>query len=194
MKQYILDHLDFSGRDIDPQTTEEKIRALESVFNAEYGWQIPRVGQMRAIEEWLMGLPSVVHIPYTYYDIEKLLHSLGVIDNDTKESRVERLVDNYWRYTANQIGQLFRGYQVPNDTLNIYAYKNTLSEAGRPTEYTIDPSDVVRINCWFNIHGNPSYGFVMSSGDTYLLIDDYGAMNGINHLTRQLVPRRKDLV
>ena len=76
----------------------------------------------------------------------------------------------------------------------IYGYKNTSSSAGRGKDYTIKPSEVVRANVWFNVYGNPSYGLIMSNGDTYLLIDDYGAMNQLNHLSRHNVSRKKDLV
>ena len=75
----------------------------------------------------------------------------------------------------------------------IYAYKNTSSAAGSPTKYDIDPNEVIRANVWFNFYGNPSYGFHMSNGDSYLLIDDYGAMNGLS-INRRDVNRKKDLV
>lgn len=75
----------------------------------------------------------------------------------------------------------------------IYAYKNTTSQAGMPTKYEINPSEIDSIKCWFNYHYNPSYVFHMNNGDTFLLVDDYGAMNGINHLSRQLVNRKKDM-
>ena len=76
----------------------------------------------------------------------------------------------------------------------ISGYKNTSSTRGGPTEYHIDPQDVIRANVWFNVYGNPSYGLWMSNGDTYLLIDDYGGMNQLGHLTRHHVRRKKDLV
>jgi hypothetical protein len=76
----------------------------------------------------------------------------------------------------------------------IYAYKNTASSAGSPKRYIIDPKAVWHVRVWFNMYGNPSYGFHMSDGTTYLLIDDYGAMNGLNHLSRHDVYRKKDLI
>lgn len=33
----------------------------------------------------------------------------------------------------------------------------------------------------------------MTNGDTHFLVDDYGAMNDIGHLTRKEVKRKKDL-
>lgn len=78
-------------------------------------------------------------------------------------------------------------------TKEIYAYKNTTSQAGRAKYHTINIKDIVRANCWFNYYGNPSYVFHMENGDTYLLVDNYGAMNKVNHLSRVVVKRKKDM-
>lgn len=75
----------------------------------------------------------------------------------------------------------------------IYGYKNTCSSAGRGQNYEIETKDIVRANCWFNFYGNPSYVFHMENGDTYLLVDDYGAMNKVNHISRVVVKRKKDM-
>lgn len=78
-------------------------------------------------------------------------------------------------------------------TKKIFGYKNTTSQAGRGQEFEIQISEIVRANCWFNFYGNPSYVFHMENDDTYLLVDDYGAMNKVNHLSRTLVSRKKDM-
>jgi hypothetical protein len=75
----------------------------------------------------------------------------------------------------------------------IYGYKNTASQAGHGKEFEIETTEIIRANCWFNFYGNPSYVFHMENGDTYLLVDDYGAMNKVNHLSRTLVNRKKDM-
>lgn len=75
----------------------------------------------------------------------------------------------------------------------LHGYKNTASSKGKPSEYQIDPLDVASIKCWFNGNGNPSYVFHMNSGDTYYLVDDYDAMNGIRHIGREIVGRKRDM-
>lgn len=75
----------------------------------------------------------------------------------------------------------------------IYAYKDTTSEAGSPEEYTINIADIVSSKCWFNSYGNPSYVFHLPYETTYLLVDDYAAMNGVTHISRDIVKRRKDM-
>ena len=78
--------------------------------------------------------------------------------------------------------------------INIYAYKNTSSmRSGSGIRYDIDPLEIDVIKCWFNSMGNPSYVFHMSNDDTFYLVDDFGAMNGISHLSRILVDRKKDM-
>jgi len=75
-----------------------------------------------------------------------------------------------------------------------YAYKNTLSEKGSPTKYKLRIKSIRNIYAWTNQWGNPSYGFIMENGDTYLLVDDYGALNDISNVPVKYVNRRKDLI
>ena len=62
---------------------------------------------------------------------------------------------------------------MKNKTVERYAYKNTTSSAGNPTKFDIEVNEIVRVNVWFNFYGNPSYGYLMKNGDTYLMIDNY---------------------
>jgi hypothetical protein len=77
--------------------------------------------------------------------------------------------------------------------INIYGYKNTTSSAGKGIHYEINPLDIDVARCWFNSYGNPSYVFHMTNDDMYYLVDDYGAMEGIRHISRVLVERKKDM-
>lgn len=80
-----------------------------------------------------------------------------------------------------------------NLTVARYAYKNTHSSMGKGVECVIDVDDIIKINCWHCINGNPSYVYHMKNGDSYYLVDDFGAMNDIRHLSRVEVKRKKDL-
>lgn len=53
-----------------------------------------------AISEWLRGLPSVVTIPFTYYDIEILLRKNGTIQDNDNEVKIEKALDNYWYHVG----------------------------------------------------------------------------------------------
>ena len=76
--------------------------------------------------------------------------------------------------------------------ITIYARKNRNDFQGKSEKYTIETDDIIRVNCWFNIHCNPQYNYIMTNGDNYVLLDNYGAMNDLN-MTRILVDRKKDL-
>jgi hypothetical protein len=77
-------------------------------------------------------------------------------------------------------------------TIERYAYKNTHSTAGSPTKYTIAVPDIAAIYKWHNVYGNPSYYFVMRNRDYYRLVDDYGALNGIESLPVTYVNSRAE--
>jgi len=71
------------------------------------------------------------------------------------------------------------------------AYKNTRSESGRPVEYILNTDNIFRVNSWTNSNGNPTF-MIYHGSDTYLCVDDYGAMNNIP-ARRTTVHRRKYL-
>ena len=73
-----------------------------------------------------------------------------------------------------------------------YAYRDTLSEAGSPNYYKIDPKTVTHAYVWLNSYGNPTYTLYTDEA-FYMCVDDYGAMNNINHISAQTVQRKKDL-
>jgi hypothetical protein len=77
--------------------------------------------------------------------------------------------------------------------INRYGYKNTNSSAGRGQRHDINTEDIAYIMKWNNYYGNPSYVFHMNNGDTYYLVDDYGAMNDIREVTAHSVARKKDM-
>ena len=74
-----------------------------------------------------------------------------------------------------------------------YEYKNTRSMAGKAEKHTFNSMDVSSAYCWVNSWGNPSYTLYLNNGDFYYLVDSYGAMNDINHISARTVPRKKDL-
>ncbi|MCK4870782.1 MAG: hypothetical protein KAS93_06705 [Gammaproteobacteria bacterium] len=81
----------------------------------------------------------------------------------------------------------------PIRSVERYAYVNTSSEAGDGEKVTFNPDDVTRAFCWTNMYGNPTYSLFLEDGTTLLLVDDYGAMNDINHISARTVQRKKDL-
>ena len=89
---------------------------------------------------------------------------------------------------------------VTDDSITVerYAYRDTTSQAGRPTSYTIQVDDIFHIRRWVNSNGNPTVVIHTLEGranrrHTYMCVDDYGAENGLTSKPITTVPRRKDL-
>lgn len=88
---------------------------------------------------------------------------------------------------------LYEAFKHPMNYKTLRGYKNTNSTAGKAENHIIEIESISRIYCWFNSWGNPSYVFHLDSGDYVHTVDDYGAMNDIYNLSRELVERKKDM-
>ena len=75
----------------------------------------------------------------------------------------------------------------------VWGYLNTRSSAGPITQFKLTVGDIVHVRCWHNLYGNPSYTYQMRNGDIYYAVDDFGGMNDLGHMSRDLVSRKKDL-
>ena len=106
-KQLVIDSIDASGYGENPKTPDEKIRFLEKTFLSEYGWAVSRYGKQRAIQEWLMGLPSSIHLPFANYDILQLAKSWGTLPYNATERQEDKILSNYWKLMASTILKLF---------------------------------------------------------------------------------------
>lgn len=106
-KQLVIDSIDASGYGENPKTPDEKIRFLEKTFLSEYGWAVARYGKQRAIQEWLMGLPSSIHLPFANYDILQLAKSWGTLPYNATERQEDKILSNYWKLMASTILKLF---------------------------------------------------------------------------------------
>jgi len=115
---YLLESIDFNGYDLPtPKTNKEKINTFFDVFKSEHGWNIKRVGEWRALSEWLSGLPSVIDIPFDNYSIMQLAIKAGSIKDDASDKEKEKLLANYWDFMANKLIVLRNGH-INRDLLN----------------------------------------------------------------------------
>ena len=108
-KLYILDSIDCEG------TTQEKIDFVRECFNSEYGWRVDQVGEVRALIDWLQGLPSAVNIAFYNDDIVSLAKAWGSIPEDATEKQEDKILENYWNFIANKLSQLMHGYRIPKE-------------------------------------------------------------------------------
>jgi len=108
IQAYIIDHIDFDGYDLDfePVTNDEKIKAFNSVFVSEYQYMIERVGQRKALTEYLMGLPSVLTVDFYYCDIYEQLKKWRVADGTETEKQYTNLMDQWFRTLSAKLSSM----------------------------------------------------------------------------------------
>lgn len=114
-KQYIIESIDPDYCEAEEGNIKSLIAGLQVAFYAEYGWNVERVGEQKALAEWLQGLPSAINLPFYNHDILKLAVKFGSLPENATEKQEDKILDNYWDFMANKIGQLFRGYHVPKE-------------------------------------------------------------------------------
>jgi len=100
LKKFLEDRISFEGYDI-RKNPNRKISQLYDVFEDEYGWAIKRMGERKALIEWLQGLPSTIDIPYYYDEINNLLYALGF--DEVKEMEDDEVGDFYYDLIAKTI-------------------------------------------------------------------------------------------
>jgi len=100
LKKFLEDRIDFEGYGI-KVNPNRKISQLYDVFEDEYGWAIKRMGEKKAIVEWLQGLPSTLDIPFYYDEISNLLYALGF--DEVKEMEDTEIGDFYYDLLAKTI-------------------------------------------------------------------------------------------
>ena len=100
-KNYILSTIEEDGEGKPLTTDKEKINYIFDRFYSEYGWNIDRVGKLKAISEWLSGL--ALDLEYYYSDIIKLAIKMGSIDENPSEKMQSKVCEKYWDFMANII-------------------------------------------------------------------------------------------
>ena len=58
----------------------DKIKTTYNIFKQEHGFMIERVGEVNAFKEWLMGLPSVLSVPFMNSEILSLAKDNGFLN------------------------------------------------------------------------------------------------------------------
>jgi hypothetical protein len=100
LKKFLEDRIDFEGYNLD-KNPRNKISQLYDVFEDEYGWAIKRMGERKALIEWLQGLPSTLDLPFYYDEISNLLYALGF--DEVKEMEDTEIGDFYYDLLAKTI-------------------------------------------------------------------------------------------
>ena len=109
---YILDAIDSSGYDIEASTPKEKLEFLADTFSKEYGWMVERYGHVKAMCEWLQGLPSSSNIDFYNHAILALAKKWGRLEEGASTKKEDSILKNWFPFIAMRIGELMREYGV----------------------------------------------------------------------------------
>ena len=115
IQSYILSVVDPSGfEDCDYftkcKTRQEKISFLKARFFSEYGYNIKRQGEQKALIGWLQGL--ALDIEFYNVKIIELMDSWGLVKHNAKgdisEKSYDKALDEYWNRLSMAILMLFK--------------------------------------------------------------------------------------
>ena len=115
IQSYILSVVDSSGfKDCDYftkcETRQEKISFLKSRFFSEYGHEVKRQGEQKALIGWLQGL--ALDIEFYNVKISELMDSWGLVKHNAKgdisEKQYDKTLDEYWNRLSMAILMMFK--------------------------------------------------------------------------------------
>ena len=108
---YLLESLDFDGFDLPKaKTNKDLINLFFGVFNSEMGYSISRIGEYKALVEYLSGLPSCINIDFDNHSIIERAKKYGSLIDNASESDEDKLLNNYWHFMANKLIVLKNGF------------------------------------------------------------------------------------
>jgi hypothetical protein len=111
-KQVILSGIsaeDYNGKEL--LTDKDKIQFVLNCFNSEYyKWQSHKNIQS-VFTEYLQGLPSCLHIPFTNYDILQLAEKINKTEYKTDRQQC-KIIENYFSFMANIFFKMVRQYKI----------------------------------------------------------------------------------
>jgi hypothetical protein len=128
-REYLLENMYFDDYDFPlPENDISKFYVVYLTFLTEYGYNIKRIGEYKAIEEWLRGLPSIISLPYNWFDITDYFKKIGIITTKTSEREIEKKLENYWSYCANALNKGFKETKLKKNENLILEYKKKLEQ------------------------------------------------------------------
>jgi hypothetical protein len=110
--RYIVESVDASGYEKEPQTPREKMQFIYDTFVSEYGWHIEQVGLPKALASWLAGLPSSCNIEYRNHAILELGEKWGEIARNAGEARQDAYLNQWFANQAARIALLWAFFDI----------------------------------------------------------------------------------
>ena len=115
IQEYILSVIDSSGFEgcdyfTKCETREEKIRFLKARFYSEYGYNVKKQGEQRALINWLQGL--ALDVEFYNVKIIELMDSWGLVKRlkygYISEKQYDKTLDEYWNRLSMAILMMFK--------------------------------------------------------------------------------------
>lgn len=103
---YILSVIDGDNYGQELNTDKEKVDFVYQCFKSEAGYNIPRVGEYAAFQEWIMGLPSSFNVEFRNYRIIEIAKEWGSIPADATERQEDKILGNWFNLITNKFFQL----------------------------------------------------------------------------------------
>jgi hypothetical protein len=95
-EQIIVNSIDLDAYDIAAKDNFEKVQETYKVFLSEKGYEIKRVGERPAFTDWLQGLPTVLTVPFYYYEQLKLAKKSNLIPKDASEDQEDEFTQSWF--------------------------------------------------------------------------------------------------
>lgn len=101
INSYILDCIDGSGYGVALNSDKDKLQFLADTFKSEYGHHISYYGStQKALENWIMGLPSSFNVEFRNGGIIDLAIEWGSIPANASEAQKDKILANWFNLVA----------------------------------------------------------------------------------------------
>ena len=101
-EQLIINNIDLETYDLNNDVyLYDKIKTTYNIFLQEYGHEIKRQGsEVKAFEEWLSGLPSVLTVPFYNHEILNIGYVHGLVGAEATEEEEDKFLADYFNKLA----------------------------------------------------------------------------------------------
>jgi len=110
-KKVILDGIEENDEGQILTSDKDKIQYVFNCFNQEYYKWHNHKNIQAVFTEYLQGLPSCIHIPFTNYDILQLAERINKVEYKT-EKQQWKIIENYFRFMSNIFFKLVKQYKI----------------------------------------------------------------------------------
>lgn len=108
INKYILDNIDGTGYGREFKSNKDKLQFVFDTFKSECGYNIKQVGQLKALQGWLKGLPSAVDIEWRNHLILELGEKWNLIDPTASKTKKNNFLNNWFAFMAMRIIELWK--------------------------------------------------------------------------------------